>query len=55
MGNLIAAMIHCKHKGDAIIIGSHSHMRKYERANLASIGNIYPLTVSNHKDGTLDL
>ena len=45
MGNLIAAMIHCQDKGDAIVLGNQSHMKKYERANLASIGSIYPLTV----------
>lgn len=55
MGNLIAAMIHCGKKGDAIVIGSKSHMKKYERANLAAIGNVFPLTVKNNEDGTLDL
>jgi threonine aldolase len=55
MGNLISAMIHCQDKGDAIVLGNQSHMKKYERANLASIGSIYPLTVKNNKDGTLDL
>ena len=55
MGNLVSLMTHIRQKGQAVIIGDKSHVYKIERGGLAAIGNIYPLSIKNHEDGTLDI
>ena len=37
------------------MIGDKAHVYKIERAGLSSIGNIYPISIKNHEDGTIDL
>ena len=35
------------------MVGSKSHFANYERANLASVGHIWPTTLKNEDDGTI--
>lgn len=55
MGNLISIMLHCRHKGDAAIIGKLSHINNWERGNLAAAASIMPIVIANNADGTMDL
>ena len=55
MSNLIAFMLHCRHKGDAAFIGEKSHINNWERGNIASAASVMPMTLKNRDDGTIDL
>lgn len=55
MANLVGIMGHCPEKGDSVIIGRESHLRRWERGNLAAVGNVMPLTVDNDAEGQLHL
>ena len=55
MGNLIGVMLHCRQKGQAAIIGKQSHIRRWERANISAIAGVFPLTVDNQQDGSIDI
>lgn len=55
MANLVAIMGHCPSKGDSIIIGRESHLRRWERGNIAAVASVMPLTVDNDSQGALDL
>ena len=51
--NLIAIMSNCKW-GDSVILERESHINWYEAGGIASIGNVFPLSVKG-KNGILDL
>ena len=53
--NLTALMTHCRHKGDGAIMGSKSHIYKYERGGSAALGGIFPHVIDNLPDGTFSL
>ena len=55
MGNLMAMMLNCNRKGDAAIIGDMSHINNWERGNMAAAGSVFPITLQNQADGTIDL
>jgi threonine aldolase len=53
MGNLVAALTHCG-RGDEIILGDISHMFINEAGGVSALGGIFPHTVKNQPDGSLD-
>ena len=53
-GNLCALLAHCQ-RGDAIILGSSSHIFRSEQGGMAQLGGIIPHTVPVQPDGTLCL
>ena len=55
MGNLIAVMVHCKRRGDEILLGDQSHISLYEQGGVAQIAGVFPRLIRNLPDGTLDL
>lgn len=55
MANTTALMHHCKHKGEAAIVGNTSHVYNWERGAAAAVASVFPIGVQNQPDGTLDL
>ncbi|KAG7275886.1 hypothetical protein CRUP_033299 [Coryphaenoides rupestris] len=55
MGNLIAVMVHCRERGDEVIVGDLSHLHIYEQGGSAQLAGVHSTTVSNLPDGTFDL
>lgn len=54
MGNLVCLLTHCG-RGDEVILGDQSHTYMMEQGGMAALGGIYPRTLPNRPDGTLDL
>ncbi|XP_074519482.1 threonine aldolase 1 [Halichoeres trimaculatus] len=55
MGNLISVMVHCRERGDEMIVGDLSHLNIYEQGGSAQLAGVHSLTVTNLHDGTFDL
>ncbi|XP_030629874.1 threonine aldolase 1 [Chanos chanos] len=55
MSNLIAVMVHCRERGDEMIVGDLSHLHVYEQGGSAQLAGVHSTTVSNLADGTFDL
>lgn len=55
MGNLIAVMVHCRERGDEMIVGDRSYIHIYEQGGSAQIAGVHSVTVTNLPDGTFDL
>ncbi|KAJ3607942.1 hypothetical protein NHX12_024993 [Muraenolepis orangiensis] len=55
MGNLIAVMVHCRERGDEVIVGDQSHLHVYEQGGIAQLASVHSRTVTNLPDGTFDL
>ncbi|XP_029932986.1 threonine aldolase 1 [Myripristis murdjan] len=55
MGNLIAVMVHCRERGDEMIVGDLSHIHIYEQGGCAQLAGVHATTVTNLPDGTFDL
>ncbi|XP_056153522.1 threonine aldolase 1 isoform X2 [Lampris incognitus] len=55
MSNLIAVMVHCRERGDEIIVGDLSHLHIYEQGGSAQLAGVHSTTVTNLPDGTFDL
>ncbi|XP_073670497.1 uncharacterized protein [Paramisgurnus dabryanus] len=55
MGNLIAAMVHCKERGDEMILGDLSYSHISEQGGSAQLAGIHSVTVTTLADGTFDL
>uniref|UniRef100_A0A3B3SBF2 Threonine aldolase 1 n=1 Tax=Paramormyrops kingsleyae TaxID=1676925 RepID=A0A3B3SBF2_9TELE len=55
MSNLIAVMVHCKERGDEMIVGDRSHMHVYEQGGSAQLAGVPSSMVANLPDGTFDL
>ncbi|XP_072312584.1 threonine aldolase 1 [Eucyclogobius newberryi] len=55
MGNLIAVMVHCRERGDEMIVGDKSHLHIYEQGGSAQLAGVHSTTVTNLPDGTFDL
>ncbi|XP_041830878.1 threonine aldolase 1 [Melanotaenia boesemani] len=55
MSNLIAVMVHCKERGDEIIVGDLSHLHIYEQGGSAQLAGVHATTVTTLPDGTFDL
>ncbi len=54
MGNAIAMLTHAK-RGQAIIVGSESHIYHYEAGGASTLGGSPSWVVPNNADGSLDL
>ncbi|KAM3591685.1 uncharacterized protein V6R79_005770 [Siganus canaliculatus] len=55
MSNLIAVMVHCRERGDEIIVGDLSHIHVYEQGGSAQLAGVHATTVNTLPDGTFDL
>ncbi|KAL0983999.1 hypothetical protein UPYG_G00135710 [Umbra pygmaea] len=55
MANLIAVMVHCRERGDEMIVGDLSHIHIYEQGGSAQLAGVHSTTVTNLPDGTFDL
>ncbi|XP_068439324.1 uncharacterized protein [Clinocottus analis] len=55
MGNLIAVMVHCRERGDEMIVGDMSYLHIYGQGSSAQIAGVYTTTVATLPDGTFDL
>ena len=54
MGNLIATLVHCQ-RGDEVIMGDLGHTFLFEAGGISALGGVFPHTLKNQPDGTLDL
>ena len=54
MGNLICTLTHCA-RGEEVVLGDQSHMFFYEAGGMSALGGIFPHTIPNQPDGTMDL
>jgi len=54
MGNLISVLAHCG-RGDEVILGTQSHIFRYEQGGTAALGSVHHFAVPNAADGTLAL
>uniref|UniRef100_A0A674BY80 Threonine aldolase 1 n=1 Tax=Salmo trutta TaxID=8032 RepID=A0A674BY80_SALTR len=55
MANLIAVMVHCRERGDEMIVGDLSHLHIYEQGGSAQLAGVHSTMVTNLPDGTFDL
>ncbi|XP_028843588.1 probable low-specificity L-threonine aldolase 2 [Denticeps clupeoides] len=55
MSNLIAVMVHCRERGDEMIVGDLSHMHIYEQGGSAQLAGVHSMIVTTLPDGTFDL
>ncbi|KAL7869304.1 hypothetical protein AOLI_G00132920 [Acnodon oligacanthus] len=55
MSNLIAVMVHCRERGDEMIVGDLSHLHVYEQGGSAQLAGVHSATVTTLADGTFDL
>ncbi|CAK6980159.1 threonine aldolase 1 [Scomber scombrus] len=55
MSNLIAVMVHCRERGDEMIVGDLSHLHIYEQGGSAQLAGVHATTVNTLPDGTFDL
>ncbi|XP_061564110.1 uncharacterized protein LOC133419114 [Cololabis saira] len=55
MSNLIAVMVHCRNRGDDMIVGDLSHLHIYEQGGSAEVAGVHATTVTTLPDGTFDL
>nr|XP_019962348.1 PREDICTED: probable low-specificity L-threonine aldolase 2 [Paralichthys olivaceus] len=55
MSNLIAVMVHCRERGDEMIVGDVSHIHIYEQGGSAQLAGVHATTVTTLPDGTFDL
>ncbi|XDV44253.1 hypothetical protein PO909_012567 [Leuciscus waleckii] len=55
MSNLIAVMVHCRERGDEMIVGDLSHIHVYEQGGSAQLAGVHSATVTTLGDGTFDL
>ena len=54
MGNLAAALAHCR-RGDEAILGDRAHQVMFEAGGMAALAGVQPRTVPNQPDGKLAL
>ena len=55
MSNLAATMSWCGSRGSEMILGDSSHMFLYEQGGVSQIAGVLPRTISNERDGTINL
>ncbi|KAM9462585.1 threonine aldolase 1 [Clarias gariepinus] len=55
MSNLIAVMVHCRERGDEMILGDLSHLHIYEQGGSAQLAGVHSATLTTLADGTFDL
>ncbi len=54
MGNLLAILVACG-AGDEVIMGNQGHTFLHEVGGMSALGGIFPQTLPNQPDGSLDL
>jgi len=54
MGNLIGVLCHCE-RGDEVIMGNLAHTFLFEAGGISALGGVFPHTLPNQPDGTLNL
>jgi threonine aldolase len=54
MGNLTAILTHCG-RGDEVIMGNQAHTFLFEVGGISALGGVFPHTLPNQPDGTLEL
>lgn len=52
MGNLIAALVHCR-RGDEAMMGDRGHTFLFEAGGISALGGVFARTLPNQADGTL--
>nr|XP_040032952.1 probable low-specificity L-threonine aldolase 2 [Gasterosteus aculeatus aculeatus] len=55
MSNLIAVMVHCRERGDEMIVGDLSHLHIYEQGGSAQLAGVHATTATTLPDGSFDL
>lgn len=55
MSNLIAVMVHCRERGDEVIVGDLSHLHIYEQGGSAQLAGVHSTTVTTLPNGTFNL
>uniref|UniRef100_A0A8B9RDY6 Threonine aldolase 1 n=2 Tax=Astyanax mexicanus TaxID=7994 RepID=A0A8B9RDY6_ASTMX len=55
MSNLISVMVHCRERGDEMILGDLSHLHIYEQGGSAQLAGVHSTTVTTLPNGTFDL
>lgn len=53
-GNLLSVLSHCE-RGDEVILGTQSHIFRWEAGGCSALGGIFPQPIDFEKDGSLDL
>ncbi|XP_054898697.1 threonine aldolase 1 isoform X2 [Poeciliopsis prolifica] len=48
-------MVHCRERGDEMIVGDLSHLHIYEQGGSAQLAGVHATTVTTRPDGTFDL
>jgi len=54
MGNLVAVLATCE-RGDEVIMGDLGHTFLFEDGGISALGGVFPHTLRNQVDGTIDL
>jgi threonine aldolase len=54
MGNLVAILTHCG-RGDEVIMGNLAHTFLFEVGGISALGGVFPHTLPNQADGTLEI
>lgn len=54
MGNLVAILTHCG-RGDEVIMGDLAHTFLFEVGGISALGGVFPHTLPNLSDGTLEI
>ena len=54
MGNLVSVLTHCS-RGEEVILGDISHIFLNEAGGMSALGGVFPHTIPNQPDGTLNL
>ncbi|KAL6094372.1 uncharacterized protein ACO6RY_15798 [Pungitius sinensis] len=55
MSNLIAVMVHCRERGDEMIVGDLSHVHIFEQGGSAQLAGVHATTATTLPDGSFDL
>uniref|UniRef100_A0A9J7ZGG3 Threonine aldolase 1 n=1 Tax=Cyprinus carpio carpio TaxID=630221 RepID=A0A9J7ZGG3_CYPCA len=51
----VNVMVHCRERGDEMIVGDLSHIHVYEQGGSAQLAGVHSATVTTLSDGTFDL
>ncbi|XP_026132488.1 threonine aldolase 1 isoform X2 [Carassius auratus] len=51
----VNVMVHCRERGDEMIVGDLSHIHVYEQGGSAQVAGVHSVTVTTLADGTFDI
>lgn len=54
MGNLVSVLANCE-RGDEVIMGTKGHTFLFEGGGISALGGVFPHTLTNQPDGTINL